>query len=126
MGPISCSDICNLIQFKSAYLIYLPEFIKVVITQDIFFLKLAPLYSAHTELSIYAKKSTLMKISQQFLFLEQVTYYTIGPSQILSHTILHEMLPSSKSGKQLERELKNNMWPAILAPHTTCIRAVMV
>ena len=39
-----------------------------------FFLKLAPLYSALTELSIYAKNSILMKISQQSLFLEQVTY----------------------------------------------------
>ena len=39
-----------------------------------FSVKLAPLYLAHTELSIHAKNSILIKISQRSLFLEQVTY----------------------------------------------------
>ena len=43
---------------------YLPEYIKMVITQlviNVFLMKLAPLYSAHIELFIHAKSSTLMK-----------------------------------------------------------------
>ena len=40
-----------------------------------FFMKLAPLDSAHTELSIHAKNSIFMKYPERSLFSEQVTYY---------------------------------------------------
>ena len=58
----------------------IPEFIEMVTTQFLIdiLMKLAPLYSAHIELCIYAKNSTLMKISQWSLFLEQVTILTLG------------------------------------------------
>ena len=79
MGAISCLDTNTKLNLKmhfSIKQIYLPEFIKTAhnsASDRYFFLKLAPLYSAHTELSIYAKNLTLMKISKRSLFLEQVT-----------------------------------------------------
>ena len=56
---------------------YLPECIKMVITPlviDIFFMKLAPLDSAHIKLSIHAKNSIFMKYPEWPLFSEQVTF----------------------------------------------------
>ena len=64
MGAINCSDICNLIQNLIAYFqkTNLPTWVhKNDHNSASDQLKLAPLYSAYTELSIYAKNSTFMK-----------------------------------------------------------------
>ena len=55
-------------------LVYLPKFIKMVITQLVINSspKLGPLYSVHTELSIYAKNTILIKNFPKVLFLEHL------------------------------------------------------
>ena len=64
---------------------YLPECIKMVITRlviNIFYMKLAPLYSAHIGLSIYAKIQLKKKKSPMVPFL--IAYYPVPSGAVIS------------------------------------------
>ena len=81
-AEVTCSNSgrgCEKIARASARILYVSstpffEFLATALACDqYFFVKLAPLYSVQTELSVHAKNPVLIKNFQCSLFLEQVT-----------------------------------------------------